>query len=131
MHVSLLCVLLWPTPFGAACVPQGLLDADPNLAKSFSRAAFLVLDEADRLLDAGVQPSTAALKELYSMPYARPLCITGDCNSLMDRMQVTVRTRIPRKQTAAYDSYDATSFQLVAMVAPANAAKSIVHACRV
>ncbi len=31
---------------------QGMLDADPSLPAIFSRAKFLVLDEADRLLSA-------------------------------------------------------------------------------
>ena len=31
--------------------PQGLLTADPGLAKGFAHARFLVLDESDRLLE--------------------------------------------------------------------------------
>ena len=34
-----------------ACSLQGLFMADPNLAKGFAKARFLVLDEADRLLE--------------------------------------------------------------------------------
>lgn len=38
-------------PASPCCVAQGLLDADGSLSKVFSRARFLVLDEADRLLE--------------------------------------------------------------------------------
>lgn len=49
---------------------QGLLDADINLSKVFSRTRFLVMDEADRLLEPGfgeeLRPILSALPDATS-----------------------------------------------------------------
>ena len=49
---------------------QGLLDADPNLSKVFARTRFLVMDEADRLLEPGfgeeLRPILTALPDAAS-----------------------------------------------------------------
>ena len=49
---------------------QGLLDSDPSLARIFARARFLVMDEADRLLEPGfgeeLRPILSALPDATS-----------------------------------------------------------------
>ena len=53
-------------PPRAACRPrpQGLLDADASLGPAFSRARFLVLDEADRLLEPSFEPELETVLSL-------------------------------------------------------------------
>ena len=53
----------------SAPILQGLLEADPYLGKSFSRTRFLVLDEADRLLEPSFEPELRFILSL--LPAAR------------------------------------------------------------
>ena len=48
---------------------QGLLDADSSLAAGLARARYLVLDEADRLLEPSFEPELRAI--LSALPAAR------------------------------------------------------------
>lgn len=68
-----------------ACLPQGLLDAEPSLKAGFAHTRFVVLDEADRLLDATFQSDLKTIFEVRAAPIkatgcclpALPLCGTG------------------------------------------------------
>lgn len=53
-----------PQPAAHPCSPQGLLDADSTLGPAFSRARFLVLDEADRLLEPSFEAELEAVLRL-------------------------------------------------------------------
>ena len=52
-----------------AAAPQGLLDADGSLAAGLARTRYLVLDEADRLLEPSFEPELRAI--LSVLPAAR------------------------------------------------------------
>ena len=52
-----------------AAPPQGLLDADASLTAGFARARYLVLDEADRLLEPSFESDLRGI--LSALPAAR------------------------------------------------------------